>query len=127
MDLVELLNQVIDNILGKRNPEEYLMYTRDAAQAVRWGDEGAGSGAFFLDTPDLRQVLKLAQEGKALPQKSTYFYPKPPSGMVFLRLNPNRRVKLRTPTQKPKIPTYRYRYPNCHPPHDTPQHLTDLP
>jgi len=43
--------KVIDNILGKRNPEEFLMYTRDAAQAVRWVDEGAGSGAFFLDTP----------------------------------------------------------------------------
>jgi uncharacterized protein (DUF1015 family) len=92
MALVELHNQVIDNILGKRNPEEFLMYTRDAAQAVRWVDEGAGSGAFFLDTPDLRQVLKLAQEGKTLPQKSTYFYPKPPSGMVFLRLDPNRRL-----------------------------------
>ena len=92
MALVELHNQVIDNILGKRNPEEFLMYTRDAAQAVRWVDEGAGSGAFFLDAPDLRQVLKLAQDGKTLPQKSTYFYPKPPSGMVFLRLDPNRRL-----------------------------------
>jgi uncharacterized protein (DUF1015 family) len=55
-------------------------------------DEGIGVGAFFLDAPDLRQVLKLAQEGKVLPQKSTYFYPKPPSGMVFLRLDPNRRL-----------------------------------
>jgi uncharacterized protein (DUF1015 family) len=92
MALVELHTQVIDNILGKRDPEEFLMYTRDAPQAVRWVDEGAGSGAFFLDAPDLRQVLKLAQEGKTLPQKSTYFYPKPPSGMVFLRLDPNRRL-----------------------------------
>ena len=92
MALVELHEQVIDNILGKRSPEDFLMYTRDAAQAVRWVDEGAGTGAFFLDTPDLRQVLKLAQEGKTLPQKSTYFSPKPPSGMVFLRLEPNRRL-----------------------------------
>jgi len=92
MALVELHEQVIDNILGKRNPEDFVMYTRDAAQAVRWVDEAAGTGAFFLDTPDLRQVLKLAQEGKTLPQKSTYFYPKPPSGMVFLRFEPNRRL-----------------------------------
>ena len=92
MALVELHEQVIDNILGKRNPEDFLMYTRDAAQAVRWVDEGAGTGAFFLDTPDLKQVLRLAEEGKTLPQKSTYFYPKPPSGMVFLNLGPNRRL-----------------------------------
>ncbi|HEV2036580.1 MAG TPA: DUF1015 domain-containing protein [Candidatus Dormibacteraeota bacterium] len=90
--LVELHKQVIDNILGKRSPEDYLLYTRDPAEAVRWVDEGVGVGAFLLDAPDLRQVLKLAQEGKTLPQKSTYFYPKPPSGMVFHRLDPDRRL-----------------------------------
>jgi uncharacterized protein (DUF1015 family) len=88
--VVELHSQVIDNILGKRNPEEFLLYTRDPAEAVRWVDEGAGSAAFFLDAPDLRLVLKLAQEGKTLPQKSTYFHPKPPSGMVFFELKPDR-------------------------------------
>jgi uncharacterized protein (DUF1015 family) len=90
--LVELHRQVIDNILGKRNPEDFLIYTRDAAEAVRWVDEGVGAAAFFLPPPDLRQVLKLAQEGKTLPQKSTYFHPKPPSGMVFHRLDPDRRL-----------------------------------
>ncbi len=92
MALVELHKQVIDNILGKRDPEQFLLYTRDPNEAVRWVDEGVGVGAYFLDAPDLKQVLKLAQEGKTLPQKSTYFYPKPPSGMVFLRLDPNRRL-----------------------------------
>ena len=90
--LVELHKQVIDNILGKRNPEDFLLYTRDPAEAVRWVDEGVGAAAFFLDAPDLRQVLKLAQEGKTLPQKSTYFHPKPPSGMVFFKLDPDRRL-----------------------------------
>ncbi|GAC1683104.1 MAG: DUF1015 domain-containing protein [Candidatus Dormibacteraceae bacterium] len=89
MALVELHSQVIDNILGKRDPEGFLVYTRDAAEAVRWVDEGVGSAAFFLDAPDLRLVLKVAQEGKTLPQKSTYFHPKPPSGMVYFRLDPN--------------------------------------
>ena len=90
--LVELHEQVIDNILGKRDPEDFLLYTRDAAQAVRWVDEGVGTAAFFLDAPDLHQVLKLAREGKTLPQKATYFHPKPPSGMVFDRLERDRRL-----------------------------------
>jgi uncharacterized protein (DUF1015 family) len=90
--LVELHEQVIDNILGKRSPEDFLLYTRDPAEAVRWVDEGVGAAAFFLGSPDLRHVLKLAQEGKTLPQKSTYFHPKPPSGMVFHRLDPDRRL-----------------------------------
>jgi len=90
--LVELHRQVIDNVLGKRDPEDFLLYTRDASEAVRLVDEGVGVGAFFLDAPDLKEVLKLAKVGKTLPQKSTYFHPKPPSGMVFLRLDPNRRL-----------------------------------
>jgi hypothetical protein len=88
--LVELHQQVIDNILGKRSAEELLLYTRDPVEAVRWVDQGVGAAAFFLDAPDLKQVLKLAQEGKTLPQKSTYFHPKPPSGMVFHRLDRER-------------------------------------
>ena len=90
MAVVELHRQVIDNILGRRSAEDFLLYTRDAEEAVRWVDEGVGVSAFFLDAPDLRQVLKLAQEGKTLPQKSTYFHPKPPSGMVIHRLDANR-------------------------------------
>jgi uncharacterized protein (DUF1015 family) len=89
LPLVEVHRQVIDNLLGTRSAEEALIYTRDAAEAVRWVDEGRGVSAFFLEAPDLAVVLKLAQEGKTLPQKSTYFFPKPPSGMVFLRLDPN--------------------------------------
>ena len=83
--VVELHHQVIDNILGRRSAEDFLLYTRDAEEAVRWVDEGAGVSAFFLDAPDLRQVLKLAAGGKTFPQKSTYFHPKPPSGMVIHR------------------------------------------
>jgi uncharacterized protein (DUF1015 family) len=85
--LVELHRQLIDNLLGKRSAEEVLLYTRDAEEAVRWVDEGKGQQAFFLDSPDLAVVLKLAQEGRVLPQKSTFFHPKPPSGMVFLGLS----------------------------------------
>jgi uncharacterized protein (DUF1015 family) len=90
--LTELHEQVIDNMLGRRDPEEVLLYTRDAEEAVRWVDEGVGTAAFLLPEPDLRQVLKLAREGKTLPQKATYFHPKPPSGMVFDRLERDRRL-----------------------------------
>ena len=90
--LVELHRQVIDNILGAKPVEGNVLYTRDAAEAVRWVDDGRGVQAFFLPPPDLRQVLALAQQGMTLPQKSTYFYPKPPSGMVLQRLDPERHL-----------------------------------
>lgn len=87
LPLVELHRQVIDNLLGRRSAEDTLLYTRDAEEAVRWVDQGRGQQAFFLAAPDLAVVLKLAEEGRVLPQKSTYFHPKPPSGLAFLGLD----------------------------------------
>ena len=87
---LELHRQIIDNLLGKRSPEEYLDYTRDAEEAVRWVDSGQGVAAFFLDAPDLASVLRAAREGRTLPQKTTYFHPKPPSGMLFHLLDAGR-------------------------------------
>jgi uncharacterized protein (DUF1015 family) len=88
--VLELHRQVVDNVLGKRSPEDYLLYTRDPEEAVRWVDSGEGVSAFFLDAPDLGAVMKAAREGRTLPQKTTYFHPKPPSGMLFHRLDPGR-------------------------------------
>lgn len=90
--VMELHRQVIDNILGKRNAEEYLSYTRDPEEAVRWVDSGVGVAAFFVDAPDLAAVLKVAREGNTMPQKTTYFHPKPPSGMVFHSLDRERNL-----------------------------------
>lgn len=87
--VVELHRQVIDNILGKRNPEEYLSYTRDAEEAVAAVDDGRAASAYFLAQPDLGVVLAKAREGMVMPQKTTFFDPKPPSGMVFHRLDPD--------------------------------------
>ena len=90
--VLELHRQVIDNILGRRAAEDNLIYTRDAEEAVRWVDDGVGVAAFFLDTPDLAAVLRVARDGRTLPQKTTYFYPKPPSGMLFHLLDPDRNL-----------------------------------
>jgi uncharacterized protein (DUF1015 family) len=87
--VLELHRQVVDNVLGRRSAEDGLAYTRDAAQAVRWVDEGTGVAAFLLGPPDLGAVLRLAESGMTMPQKSTYFAPKPPSGMAFHRLRPD--------------------------------------
>jgi uncharacterized protein (DUF1015 family) len=46
--------------------------------------------AFFLPAPDLGVVLRQAREGITFPQKTTYFHPKPPSGMVFHTLDADR-------------------------------------
>jgi uncharacterized protein (DUF1015 family) len=39
--------------------------------------------AFFLNPVNIQVVQKLAREGIKMPHKSTYFYPKPLSGLVI--------------------------------------------
>ena len=58
-------------------------YTPDAAQAVSAVDRGEGSAAWLLRGIPLPQVYALAAQGLALPPKSTYFYPKVPSGLTI--------------------------------------------
>jgi len=43
----------------------------------------------------LEAVLRLAREGMTMPQKATYFFPKPPCGMVFHRLESSRNIESR--------------------------------
>ena len=85
--VVELHRQVIDNILGRRTAEEVLYYTRDPEEAVAEVSSGRAVAAFFLGPPDLALVLRKAAEGMTFPQKTTYFHPKPPTGLVYHRLD----------------------------------------
>lgn len=62
-------------------------YTKDAAEAIAWVDGRVESAdaAFLLEGTPVSAVVAVAREGDVMPQKSTYFYPKPLSGLV---LNP---------------------------------------
>ncbi|HVB78086.1 MAG TPA: DUF1015 domain-containing protein [Candidatus Nitrosotalea sp.] len=90
--VMELHRQILDNVVGRRTAEEALEYTRDAAEAVRWVDEGRGVAAFLLPAPDVSAILKVAEQGQTMPQKATYFHPKPPSGMALHQLDPGRNI-----------------------------------
>ena len=65
--------------------ETPVRYVADAAEALRAVDAGQGRSAWLLRGIPLPQVYALASQGLVLPPKSTYFYPKVPSGLT---LNP---------------------------------------
>jgi uncharacterized protein (DUF1015 family) len=58
-------------------------YTADADEAVAAVDEGRAEAAFLLRPTRIEDVFAVAQRGEVLPQKTTYFYPKLPSGLLF--------------------------------------------
>lgn len=57
-------------------------YVKDAAAAVSIASE-SGATAFLLDPTPISAVLRVADAGGVMPQKSTYFHPKAPTGLLF--------------------------------------------
>lgn len=58
-------------------------FTEDAAAALRQVREGRATYAVILNPVPVMRILELADEGERMPQKSTFFYPKVPAGLVF--------------------------------------------
>lgn len=58
----------------------YTHYLEEAVEAVR---AGTASAAFILPAPTLEDVIDTADAGSFMPQKSTYFVPKLPTGLVL--------------------------------------------
>jgi uncharacterized protein (DUF1015 family) len=60
-----------------------LSYARDAAQALGLVESGAYDAAFFMAPTPVERVQAVAAAGESMPPKSTYFFPKVPTGLVF--------------------------------------------
>jgi uncharacterized protein (DUF1015 family) len=73
---------------GELEDERHFAYTRDPAVAVERVRSGRAQAAFLLQAPKVGDVLAVAASGAVMPQKSTYFYPKPASGIVFNPISP---------------------------------------
>ncbi len=52
----------------------------DARESVESGESDAG---FFMRATPVEQIREVAEAGESMPPKSTYFYPKVPTGLVF--------------------------------------------
>jgi uncharacterized protein (DUF1015 family) len=60
-----------------------LDYARDSAQARERVESGDAQAAFFMRGTPVAQVRAVAASGESMPPKSTYFFPKVLTGMVF--------------------------------------------
>jgi uncharacterized protein (DUF1015 family) len=63
--------------------ESALDYTRDPADAVAAVRDGRAGLAFLVSPCTSREVMAVADARENMPQKSTYFYPKVPTGLVI--------------------------------------------
>ncbi len=62
---------------------EGVSYTPYADEAIAAVDRGDAEAAFLLQPVTVEQVARFAHAGETMPQKSTFFYPKLTSGLLF--------------------------------------------
>jgi uncharacterized protein (DUF1015 family) len=77
----------LDVRLVDRLGHDGISYTPDWREAVRAVDEGEAEVAVLMRPTRIEDVFAVAQRGETMPQKSTYFYPKLVSGLLFLPLD----------------------------------------
>jgi uncharacterized protein (DUF1015 family) len=73
----------LDAALVERHAPSPVTYTPSADEAIAAVDSGDAEAAFLLRPASLEQVWAVAEAGEVMPQKSTYFYPKLLSGLLF--------------------------------------------
>jgi uncharacterized protein (DUF1015 family) len=87
LDASLLQNHILGPILGIRDPRtdkhiEFVGGSRGLKELVRRVDSGVMMAAFSLHPPSMKELLKVADDGKIMPPKSTWFEPKLRDGMV---------------------------------------------
>ncbi len=91
LDVTLLEREVLTGVFGL-SPESIarqtnLVYVKDAEAAVRMVGAGEAAHAFLLNGTRPAEVIAVAEAGETMPQKSTYFAPKLPTGLVVLPLD----------------------------------------
>jgi uncharacterized protein (DUF1015 family) len=85
LDVAILHTLLIEDVLGIRpeNIEEHVKYERGARATMKRVDVGAFQFCFLMNATKSEQVKHVAQKKERMPQKSTDFYPKLISGLLF--------------------------------------------
>jgi uncharacterized protein (DUF1015 family) len=87
LDTAVLEAVVLEGALGMSEDDishlNGLDYARDTAQARERVESGTAEAAFFMRSTPVSQVRDVAATGESMPPKSTYFFPKVLTGMVF--------------------------------------------
>ena len=81
---VSLLQQlVVATLCPTQQEQEAILYTKDDHEALDWVARGTGTGALLLNPTKVSEVQAVATAGERMPHKSTYFFPKPLTGLVM--------------------------------------------
>ncbi|MCD6571142.1 MAG: DUF1015 domain-containing protein [Deltaproteobacteria bacterium] len=88
LDVTILHKCILEPILGidRVLTSTCVSYISDSEQTLDMVEKGQADIAFLLNPPSIQEIVKIAKAGLRVPQKSTFFYPKIPTGLVFYSL-----------------------------------------
>ena len=86
---VYLLNHLILKRILKINPDDKnkVIFSANAGELIRQADRDKSPLVFLLKPAGVADIIYLAKAGKKMPAKTTYFYPKVPSGLVIYKFS----------------------------------------
>jgi uncharacterized protein (DUF1015 family) len=82
LDTAMFQRLVVEKVFGIKDIESHVKYVRDASEGKAMVDRKECNLLFLLHPTGIDEVKKVSSNGEVMPQKSTDFYPKLPSGMV---------------------------------------------
>lgn len=83
LDVSILQQEVISKLCPTSAEQEAIIYTKDDQEALDLVQQGTATGALLLNATKVSEVREVAASGGRMPHKSTYFFPKPLTGMVI--------------------------------------------
>jgi uncharacterized protein (DUF1015 family) len=96
-DVTVLHSGILEHVLGitpeAQAAKTNLAYPQDAGAALKSLRDGWGNVLFVMNATPVAQVRAVAESGEVMPQKSTFFYPKVPTGLAIHTLDPARWVE----------------------------------
>ncbi len=90
LDVSILHSLLLERYLGinesKLAAQTHIDYAPERDSCIRMVREGKYQAAFFLNPTTAEQMLRIASLGERMPQKSTDFFPKLLTGLVFMKM-----------------------------------------
>lgn len=77
------LPRVVGIAQDKNSIEKDFAFEKEGRSVIRKVTQGTADAGFLLSPPCIKDVVALSESGKRLSQKTTFFYPKLLSGLVF--------------------------------------------
>ena len=83
LDVSLLQTLVMNKLCPKESDQHALIYTKDDQEALGLVAQGKATASLLLNPTKVSEVRAVAATGERMPHKSTYFFPKPLTGLVM--------------------------------------------